>query len=83
MHALWNAVRRQPARGLVASLLLHILAVTLVLVMGVPSTRHTVKRGEPLMVEFPDLREPPPAGNPAARIAGAPAPRPRATPPPP
>jgi len=81
MRSLWGAVQRQPARGLVASLLLHIAAVALVLLMAVPSTRPSVKRGEPLIVELPDLREPPPRGNPAAKTVGVPARPPRATPP--
>jgi len=81
MRFVWGVVRRQPARGLVASLLLHIIAVALVLLMAVPSTRHVVKRGEPLIVELPDLREPPPRGNPAAKTVGVPARQARPAPP--
>jgi TonB family protein len=87
MRNVWEAVRRQPALGLVASLVLHLVAVGLVLMMnGLPSTRYVVKRGEPLFVELPDLSEPAPKGNPAAKTLGAPAsqprPAPKAAPPP-
>jgi TonB family protein len=80
MRSLWEAVWRHPARGLAASLVLHIAAIALVLMTAVPSTRPVVKRGEPLMVEFPDLKEPPPAGNPAAKTVGAPVRQPRLAP---
>jgi TonB family protein len=70
----WDLLRRRPMRGLAISLALHGLVVALMLLLGLPAAQYTVKRGEPLFVELPELPEPPPRGNPAAKSLAPPRP---------
>jgi TonB family protein len=70
-----DRVSRRLLVGIGASLLLHALLVVLVVV----ATKRfnelpKVKRGEPLFVELPNINEPAPRGNPAARELGPPPP---------
>lgn len=77
MHIEWGRlVRGRPVLGVAVSLVLHLSLVVLVMWAGAPVARYAVKRGEPLFVELPELPEPAPAGNLAAKSAGPPAPSP-------
>jgi len=77
---LGSLVGRRPWVGVGASILLHALLALAVVLLGAPGRTPQVKRGEPLFVELPNLEEPAPRGNPAAREPGAPAPKPAAAP---
>jgi len=74
---------RGPVRGVVGSLAIHTLVLALVLLFAAPPSPLVVKRGEPVFIELPDLPGEAPAGNPAARTPGAPAPEVAARPSPP
>src|SRR2546425_5104742 len=67
-----KALRERPLIGLLASLTIHLAVIAALLLVGAPFSKVQVKRGEPLFVELPDIPEPAPAGNPAARSAGPP-----------
>lgn len=74
----------RPVIGLAASIALHVLMVGVALYVALPVGRYTVKRGEPLFVELPELPEPAPVGNPVAKSPAPAAPaRPAARPAPP
>ena len=70
----WAPLRRRPVRGLAISLALHGLVVALMLLLALPAAQYTGKRGEPLFIELPELPEPPPRGNPAAKSLAPPRP---------
>lgn len=79
------ALRGRPVVGVLLSLAVHVLVVTLVLVMARLPGPPTMRRGEPLFVELPEVEEEKaPRGNPSAP-PGPPAPPPpvREPPPPP
>jgi TonB family protein len=79
----WGWVRDEPLAGIVLSVLLHVLIIGLVVYLGGPGSTYNVKRGEPLFVELPEIKDQAPRGNPAAREPGPPAaPSPAPTPPP-
>jgi TonB family protein len=61
-----------PLRGVLASLAIHAALLGLALMVAMPATRYTLKRGEPLFIELPETPEPPPAGNPSAKSPGPP-----------
>ena len=65
-----QALRERPLIGLVASLTLHLAVIAALVFAASPFGKIHVKRGEPLFVELPDIPEPAPAGNPAARSMG-------------
>src|SRR5690348_4332017 len=67
-----QALRERPLIGLLASLTIHVAVIAALLFVGTPVGKFQVKRGEPLFVELPDLPEPAPAGNPAAKSKGPP-----------
>jgi TonB family protein len=74
-----DRLRRPLLVGIGASLLFHaILVALIVLGPGWGGVLPRVKRGEPLFVELPNIAEPAPRGNPAAREPGSPAPAPAA-----
>ena len=78
----WSWVRDEPMAGVACSLALHVLIIGFVLYLGGPGSTYTVKRGEPLFVELPEVSEQAPPGNPAAREPGPPAePSPPSAPP--
>ncbi|MBI4594586.1 MAG: TonB family protein [Candidatus Rokubacteria bacterium] len=52
------------------SVALHLVVLALIVLMGAPGAKYQMKRGEPLFVELPEVPEPAPAGNPAAREPG-------------
>src|SRR5262245_10933157 len=68
----WAAVRRGPARGIAGSVAIHALLVALLLFFAAPPSPISVKRGEPLFVELPELPGAAPKGNPAAQTSGPP-----------
>ncbi len=61
-----RVVRGRHVLAAATSLALHLLLAALVVLVGAPAARYTVRRGEPLFVELPELPGPAPAGNPAA-----------------
>lgn len=69
----WGWVRDEPMAGIVCSLALHVVIIGLVLYFGGPGSTYSVKRGEPLFVELPEVEGQAPPGNPAAREPGPPA----------
>ena len=74
----------RPLIGISLSVLLHVAVLAALLFAPRVMTGASVKRGEPLFVELPNIEEPAPKGNPAARSPLPPTPpsRPaRATPP--
>src|SRR5262245_52394696 len=72
LRRVWAALGRGPARGIAGSVAIHALVVALLLFFAASPSRISVKRGEPLFVELPELPEPAPKGNPAARAPGPP-----------
>lgn len=81
LRTAWDLARNRPLCGLAISVALHGVLVALMLLLALPAADYTVKRGEPLFVELPELPEPPPRGNPAAKSLARPRPaRPPATP---
>lgn len=70
----WSALQSRPTRAVLVSIAIHAMVVAIALLGVVPGQRYSVKRGEPLFVELPELPEPAPAGNPAARSLGPAAP---------
>lgn len=71
LAAVREVLRRRPVSGLAVSLVLHVLAATLMLGVATPAGRYMVKRGEPLFIELPELPETPPGGLPGAPSAAA------------
>jgi len=65
-----QALRKRPFIGLLASLAIHLAVIAALFFATSPFGKIQVKRGEPLFVELPDIPEPAPAGNPAARSMG-------------
>src|SRR5262245_25021341 len=63
-------LRERPFVGLIISVALHLTLVAVLVLLGGPFAKIQVKRGEPLFVELPDIPEPAPAGNPAAKSLG-------------
>src|SRR5919198_5396256 len=57
----------RPIAGITLSLLMHLAVVVALLYAPRVMTGVSVKRGEPLFVELPNIEEPAPKGNPAAR----------------
>ena len=60
--AVRDALRRRPLSGLAASLGLHVLVLALIFAGGLPAAQYSVKRGEPIMIDLPELPESPPPG---------------------
>ncbi len=92
LGALWGHVRDEPLFGIAFSIILHVGLIVLIVYFGGPAMKQSVKRGEPLFVELPEIKDQAPRGNPAARTPGPPAlptpepprpPAPRAQPTPP
>jgi TonB family protein len=84
LRAAWRRVRDEPLIGIACSIAFHVVIVALILYFGGPGSTYTAKRGEPLFVELPEIKDEAPHGNPAARTPGPPeAPAPPATPAPP
>ena len=84
LRAVWRRTRDEPLIGIACSLAFHVVIVALILYFGGPRSTYTVKRGEPLFVELPEVKDEAPPGNPAARAPGPPeAPAPPAKPAPP
>jgi len=73
LGALWSHVRDEPLVGIALSVLLHLALLVLIVYMGGPAMKQSVKRGEPLFVELPEIKDQAPRGNPAARTPGPPA----------
>jgi len=71
----------RPMLGIGASIVLHALLILALLFVGRSGLTPQVKRGEPLFVELPNIPEPAPRGNPAAREPAPPAPAPKPVPP--
>jgi len=67
-----QALRERPLIGLLASLTIHMAVIAALLFAASPFGKIQVKRGEPLFVELPNIPEPAPAGNPAAKSTGPP-----------
>ena len=77
-------MRDEPLIGVACSLAIHVLIIALIVYFGGPGSAYNVKRGEPLFVELPEIKEQAPPGNPAERTPGPPAaPTPPARPAPP
>ena len=84
LRALWRRTRDEPLIGIACSIALHVVIVALILYFGGPRSAYNVKRGEPLFVELPEIKDEAPHGHPAARTPGPPeAPPPPAKPAPP
>src|SRR5882672_2741208 len=84
LRAAWRRVRDEPLIGIACSLAFHVVVVALILYFGGPRSTYAVKRGEPLFVELPEIKDEALHGNPAARTPGPPeAPAPPARPAPP
>jgi outer membrane biosynthesis protein TonB len=62
LAAVKDVLRHRPLTGLAASLLLHTLVLALIFAGGLPAAQYTVKRGEPIMIELPELPDSPPPG---------------------
>src|SRR5262249_25988593 len=71
----------RPVLGIGASMVLHALLILALLFVGKSGLTPQVKRGEPLFVELPNIPEPAPRGNLAARELAPPAPVPKPVPP--
>jgi outer membrane biosynthesis protein TonB len=71
--ALWGRMPEGPLVGILCSVALHVVLVALLLYVGGPGKTYSVKRGEPLFVELPEIRDQAPRGNPAAPTPGPPA----------
>ena len=71
--ALWRHVRDEPLLGITLSVLLHLALLVLIVYTGGAAMKQSVKRGEPLFVELPEIKDQAPRGNPAARTPGPPA----------
>lgn len=74
-------MRERPIAGLAVSVAIHVALVGAVLLLAAPKATYVTRRGEPLFVELPNLGEPAPRGNPAARTPGPPAAPQAASPP--
>ena len=79
--ALLGRMREEPLVGILCSVALHVLLIALLLYVGGPGKTYSVKRGEALFVELPEIKDQAPRGNPAARTPGAPAAPPPPRPP--
>ena len=81
--AVWGRMREEPLVGVLCSIALHVGLIVLFLYVGSPGKTYSVKRGEPLFVELPEIRDQAVRGNPATHTPGPPAaPAPPAPPPP-
>jgi TonB family protein len=65
-------MRDEPLIGIACSIALHVVVIALILYFGGPGSTYSVKRGEPLFVELPEIKDEAPQGNPAARTPGPP-----------
>jgi len=72
LRAVWGRVRDEPLIGIALSVALHVLVIALIVYFGGPRSTYNVKRGEPLFVELPEIKDEAPSGNPAARTPGPP-----------
>lgn len=81
-RGLLKLLRERPVLGVLASVLLHVTLLATLWLVRAPHAELSVKRGEPLFVELPQLEEPAPRGNPAARVPGPEGPRVSPSPPP-
>lgn len=81
--AVWGRMREEPLVGVLCSVALHVVLIALLLYVGSPGKTYSVKRGEPLFVELPEIRDQALRGNPDARTPGPPAAPAPPTPPPP
>src|SRR6185436_10701324 len=73
LGTLWGHVRDEPLIGIAFSVVFHIALILLIVYLGGPMLQPSVKRGEPLFVELPNIKDEAPRGNPAARTPGPPA----------
>ena len=64
LRAVWGRLRDEPLAGIACSLAFHVLVIALILYFGGPRSPHAVKRGEPLFVELPEIKDEAPRGNP-------------------
>jgi TonB family protein len=77
-------VRDEPLIGIACSIAFHVLVIALIVYFGGPRSTYQTKRGEPLFVELPEIKEQAPPGNPAERTPPtAPTPPARPASPPP
>jgi TonB family protein len=84
LRAVRDRVRDEPLIGIACSLAIHVLIIALVIYLGGPGSTYQTKRGEPLFVELPEMKEQAPPGNPAERTPPtAPTPPARPASPPP
>ena len=74
-------LRRRPLAGLAGSVLLHLVVLASLVLVGLPSTVYTTRRGEPLFVELPPADEAARRGTPGGPGAPARSPAARAEPP--
>jgi TonB family protein len=72
LRAAWGHVRDEPLIGIACSIAFHVLIIALIVYFGGPRSTYNVKRGEPLFVELPELKDEAPHGNPSARTPGPP-----------
>jgi TonB family protein len=71
--SVWQWMREEPVAAIGFSVALHVLIIALIIYYGGPGSTYNVKRGEPLFVELPEIKDEAPRGNPAARTPGPPA----------
>jgi TonB family protein len=72
LRAVWRRIRDEPLIGIACSIALHVVVIALILYFGGSRSAYNVKRGEPLFVELPEIKDEAPHGNPAARTPGPP-----------
>ncbi|HEY3067455.1 MAG TPA: TonB family protein [Methylomirabilota bacterium] len=72
LRAVRRRMRDEPLIGIALSVAFHALVIALIVYFGGPRSAYTVKRGEPLFVELPEIKDEAPHGNPAARTPGPP-----------
>src|SRR4029453_10201944 len=77
----WQQLRERPFAGVAVSLAIHLAILAALLWVGGPASIYTVKRGEPLFVELPQVDEPAQRGAPASEKPAPPAPKVQPTPP--
>src|SRR4029453_18700865 len=66
----WQQLRERPFAGVAVSLAIHLAILAALLWVGGPASIYTVKRGEPLFVELPQVDEPAQRGAPPAHRQG-------------
>jgi outer membrane biosynthesis protein TonB len=77
----WQQLRERPFAGVAVSLAIHLAILAALLWVSGPASIYTVKRGEPLFVELPQVDEPAQRGAPASEKPAPPAPKVQPTPP--